>query len=166
MCRSPVSIVSVVARWCVGKQKSPLSVLGRREDFSLLQSPYLLLDPISLLFSGYRGPFPGAKSAGAINQPLTSSAEVGRAMARAVNRRSLTAEAQVRSLVSPCGICGGQSGNGTDFSPSTSVFPCQLYSISTPLIGKAEKNFVFITGLHNKPSRLRCDRSICCGARQ
>jgi hypothetical protein len=24
--------------------------------------------------------------------------------------------------------------------------------------------FIFITGLHNKPLRLRCVRSICCGA--
>jgi hypothetical protein len=46
-------------------------------------------------------------------------------MAQAVSRRPLTAEARVRSRVSPCGICGGQSGIGTGFSPSTSVFPCQ-----------------------------------------
>jgi hypothetical protein len=48
----------------------------------------------------------------------------GRAMAQAVSRRSPTAEARVRSRVSPCGICGGQSGTGTGFSSSTSVSPC------------------------------------------
>jgi hypothetical protein len=31
----------------------------------------------------------------------------GHAMAQVVSRRSFTAEAQVRSWVSPCGICGG-----------------------------------------------------------
>jgi hypothetical protein len=61
-------------------------------------------------------------------------------MAQAVSRRPLTAEARVRSRVSTCGICGGQSGTGTGFSPSTSVFPCQFHSIGAPLQGKTEKN--------------------------
>jgi hypothetical protein len=38
-------------------------------------------------------------------------------MAQAVSRRPLTTEASVRSGVSPCGICGGQSGTGTGFFP-------------------------------------------------
>jgi hypothetical protein len=55
---------------------------------------------------------------------------VGRARAQAVSRRPLTAEAQVRSRVSPCGVCGGQSGNGTDFSPS-----CRFSSVNfIPLV--------------------------------
>jgi hypothetical protein len=41
----------------------------------------------------------------------------GRAIAQAVSRRTPTAEACVRSRVSPCGFCGGQSGVGTGFSP-------------------------------------------------
>jgi hypothetical protein len=74
-------------------------------------------------------------------------------MAQAVSRRPLTAE------VGSCGICGGQSGNGTGFSPSTSVFPCQFHSTGVPLHGNTEKKLIiFITGLHNKPQG--CDASV------
>jgi hypothetical protein len=72
-------------------------------------------------------------------------------MAQAVSRRPLTAEDRVRSRVSPCGICGGQSGTGKGFSPSTSVFPCQFYSTVAPLLVKTKKLIIFITGLYNKP---------------
>ena len=89
----------------------------------------------------------------------------GRDMAQAVSRRPSIAEARVRSRVSPRGICGGQSGTGTGFSPSTSVFPRQFHSTGAPLHGKTKKTLIiFITGLHNKPLRLRCVRSVCCGA--
>jgi hypothetical protein len=54
---------------------------------------------------------------------------VGRAMAQAVSRRSLTAEARVHARINPCSICGGQSGTGTGFSPSSSAFPSQYHSI-------------------------------------
>jgi hypothetical protein len=57
-------------------------------------------------------------------------------MAQAVSRRPLIAEARVGS----CGICGGQSGTGTDFSPTTSVLPCQFHSTGAPLFGKIKKN--------------------------
>jgi hypothetical protein len=39
----------------------------------------------------------------------------GRAMAQAVSRRPLTAEARVHARASSCGICSGQSGTGTGF---------------------------------------------------
>jgi hypothetical protein len=71
-------------------------------------------------------------------------------MAQAASRRPLTTEARVRSRVSPCRICGGQSGTGTGFSPSTSVFRCQFHSNGAPLQRKTKKNLIiFITGLHN-----------------
>jgi hypothetical protein len=56
----------------------------------------------------------------------------GRAVDQAVSRQPLTVEARVRTRISPCGICGGQSGTGTGFSPSYSVFSCQ-YIISLSL---------------------------------
>jgi hypothetical protein len=49
----------------------------------------------------------------------------GRAMAQVVSRRPLTAETGVRARVNLCRICDGQSGTGTRFSPSSSVFPYQ-----------------------------------------
>jgi hypothetical protein len=64
----------------------------------------------------------------------------GRALTHAVSRRALTSEARVRSLVSPCGICGGQSGTGTGFSPSTLVFPYPFHSTGVPLHGKMKRN--------------------------
>ena len=51
-------------------------------------------------------------------------------MAQAVRRRPLTAEAQVRSQVSPCDIGGGRSGTRTGFSPRT--FP--LLIIIQPML--------------------------------
>jgi hypothetical protein len=76
-------------------------------------------------------------------------------MAQAVSRRPPTAEARVRSRLSPCGICGGRSGTGTGFSPSTSVSACQFHSTGAPLLGKGQKIIIiiviFITGLHKKP---------------
>jgi hypothetical protein len=64
----------------------------------------------------------------------------GRAMAQAVSRRPLTAESRVGSRVGPCRICGEQSGTGTGFSPSTSVFPCQFHSTGATLLVKMKKN--------------------------
>jgi hypothetical protein len=64
---------------------------------------------------------------------------MGCAMTQAVSRRPLTAEARIRSRVGPCGICGGQSGTGTGFYPSNSVFPGQFHCTGALLHGKAEK---------------------------
>jgi hypothetical protein len=45
----------------------------------------------------------------------------GRSMDQAVSRWPFTTEGRVRAQVSTCGICGGQSGTGTGFPPSSSV---------------------------------------------
>jgi hypothetical protein len=52
----------------------------------------------------------------------------GRDTAQVVSCRPLTAEARVLARVNPRGICGGQSGTGTGFSPSSLVFSCQYHS--------------------------------------
>jgi hypothetical protein len=72
-------------------------------------------------------------------------------MAQAVSRRPLTAEARFRSRLCPYGICGGQSGTGTGFSPSTSVFPCNFHFTGAALEGKTTNLIIFITGFHSKP---------------
>jgi hypothetical protein len=87
-------------------------------------------------------------------------------VAQAVSRRSPTAEARVQSRVTPCGICGGQSGTGTGFSHSSSVFPCQFHSTGAPLLGKGQKIIIiiviFITGLRKKPQG--CGASVASAA--
>jgi hypothetical protein len=91
----------------------------------------------------------------------------GRTMAQAVSRRPSTAEARVRSQLGPCRICGGQSGTGTGSSQSTSVFPCQFHSTGAALLRKGYKNNNHLH-LYRKVAqealRLRCARSVCCGA--
>jgi hypothetical protein len=93
---------------------------------------------------------------------VTFKRSQGRAMAQAVSRRPPTAEARVRSRVSPCGICGGQSGTRTDFPPRTSVFSCQFDYTGASLHGKTKKLIIFITGLHNKPQG--CGASVASAA--
>jgi hypothetical protein len=73
------------------------------------------------------------------NTHVTISFVLVRAMAQAVSRRPLTAEAWVQSRVIPCGIYSGQSGNGTGFSTSASAFPCHFHTTGAPLLRKTKK---------------------------
>jgi hypothetical protein len=56
-------------------------------------------------------------------------------MDQAANLRPVTKEAQVRARVSPCGICGGQSGTGTGFSRVLRFFSVNIIPpwLSTPM---------------------------------
>jgi hypothetical protein len=60
-------------------------------------------------------------------------------MAQVISRRPLTAETLIRARINPRGICGGESGSGTGFSQSSSVFPCQYHStvaLQTPNVSR------------------------------
>jgi hypothetical protein len=50
--------------------------------------------------------------------------DLDRAMPQGVSHWPLTAEAWFRARVSPCGICGGQSGTRTRLSSRYSVLSC------------------------------------------
>jgi hypothetical protein len=67
-------------------------------------------------------------------------------MAQAVSRRPLTAESRVRFRISPYGICGGQSGTGTGFSPEYFGFP--LSNFIPPVLHYSEK--LKIKNLHHR----------------
>jgi hypothetical protein len=62
-------------------------------------------------------------------------------MAQAVGRWPLTAEAQLRSRVSACGICGGQRGAGTGFPPEYFGFSPVNF---IPLHGKLKKETKYL----------------------
>jgi hypothetical protein len=52
------------------------------------------------------------------------------------------------------------------FFSELSVFPSQFHSTGAPLLVKLGKKklLIFITGVAQEALRLRCVRSICCGA--
>jgi hypothetical protein len=56
-----------------------------------------------------------------------------RAMAQAVSRRPLTAEAWVRAWLIPCGMCGAQSVTGTGFFSEFFGFPLSSFYRGSPV---------------------------------
>ena len=58
--------------------------------------------------------------------------ELSQSVSMCFGRWPLNTEARVRSQVSTCYICGGQSGTGTGLSPSTWVFLCHYHSTNVP----------------------------------
>jgi hypothetical protein len=88
-------------------------------------------------------------------------------MAQAVGRRPLTTEARFRSQVKSMWDLWWTKWHWDRFFSELSVFPCQFHSTGAPLLVKLGKKlliFIFITGVAQKALRLRCVRSICCGA--
>jgi hypothetical protein len=55
-------------------------------------------------------------------------------MVQVVSRQPLTAEARVRARFNPYGICGGQNGTGTGFSPSSSAIYHSTVALQTHII--------------------------------
>jgi hypothetical protein len=77
-----------------------------------------------------------------------------RAMSQAVSRQPFATEARVRVWTSPCGICG-QSGIGTDFSPSSWVFP-----LSISFRRGCPYSYI-IWGMNSRPARGRISETQC-----
>jgi hypothetical protein len=79
---------------------------------------------------------------------------------------SLTAEARVRSRGQSMWDLWWTKWHWDRFFSELSVFPCQFHSTVAPLIVKLGKIklLIFITGGEQEALRLRCVRSICCGA--
>jgi hypothetical protein len=72
-------------------------------------------------------------------------------MAQAFSRRPLTAEARVRSRVSPCGMCWTKL-HWDRFFPEYLGFPLSISFHRCSITRKNEKTLIiFITRLHNKP---------------
>jgi hypothetical protein len=95
---------------------------------------------------------------------LRTNGFLGRAMAQALRRQPLTAETRARFQVSPCGICGGQSGTGKGFPPEYFGFSLSISFYRCSITRKNKKIIIFIviTGLHNKPQG--CGASVASAA--
>jgi hypothetical protein len=89
-------------------------------------------------------------------------------MADAVSRTPLAMEARVRSLLSPCRICGGQSWHFDRFFPDYFGFPVSVLLDRCSTTWEDTKNdYHNHIRLHyrfaQETLRLRCVLNVCCG---
>jgi hypothetical protein len=66
------------------------------------------------------------------HSPVNTVTRSGCVTAGSVSHWIITEEVQVQSQGGPCGICGGQSGNGTGFAERTSVYSDDHHSANAP----------------------------------
>jgi hypothetical protein len=87
-------------------------------------------------------------------------------MSQAASRRPPSAEARVRSRVSPLGFVMDKVALGQAFPPAYFGFPLSIsfHRCSINCKKMVIFLFIFITKVAQEALRLRCVRSICCGA--
>jgi hypothetical protein len=107
---------------------APASILPKKESLRYPLNRILIPEPMGTRYLAESPlPLPGIEPW--LSNPYPGNYNDGCAMAQAVSCRLFTAEAPVRDPVSPCGICGGQSGTGTGF---LRILPFLSVSIITP----------------------------------
>jgi hypothetical protein len=85
-----------------------------------------------------------------------------RSMAQAVSLQPLITMAQVCAQVSPCGICGAQSGTGSCFSLSSSVFVCQYHSTVTLHTHISSEEWIKGAFPWTRTTRTKTSTILCC----
>jgi hypothetical protein len=141
-------------------QNQSVLVAGDRDLFRVQISKLQVLNlPACIALSLYKLRHPRS-----LTKPFRLNCIEVRAIAQAVSRRHFTAETQVRSQLSLCKICGGQSGTGTAFFPSASIQYCQCHSTGVSLLGQTKiLVIIFTTRLHEKPQGCRASLASAAG---
>jgi hypothetical protein len=84
-------------------------------------------------------------------------------MAEAVSHWPLTTEVSIHAHVSPCGICGGQSGTRTKFLPSSLVFHHQYYSttvLHTHILSRGLKTDLLLAAVQMQSHSININKLI------
>ena len=109
---------------------------------------FMLLPLVSKIF-----PSPCSLRETALIWPPLSSSSYGPCYGSGFSCRPLTAKVRLRTQASPYEICGGQSGTGTSFPPSTFGFPCQYHS-SNSRYSSSSKSCSYQKDKRAKPGNL------------